>query len=189
MKPLIVVAFLAVFAPFVAAQDSGPVVVPPDAPVAAPVEPAKIENLKDRLAGNAWDRLTASPNFHLLDNATVGYCYDAIHKQGLGCATTSVYQKYYISADLGAAGGKAPNSASSNIQSYQGFPIFALNFHAGQLFAAKVPEFDKVVSQFGDKNASLAQNCVVGGWFARDFHEGWWRGGAFASFKFGTVTN
>lgn len=166
---------------------SGTAVAPSPAP--APLPPSTGVAKYDPLELKFWTQFTASPNFHNLDNATAGYFYDFINKQNIAGITTSVYQKNYVSADWGVAGEKTPNGSSSGANAYSGFPVVAVNFHAGQLLAAKYPQILTLAANLGVKDSSVLSNATAGGWAARDFNAGVWRGGVFTALKFGAVPN
>ena len=140
----------------------------------------------DSYLSTLWNDTLASPNFHLLDNATTAYCRDVIHGRDLGCATSSLYQKDYVSADFGIAGSQqTPNGGPTT---YSGFPMLAVNFHFGQLLAARIPKIGSMAAQLG-ASGSVMSNMTVGGWAARDFNRGQYVGGFFTGFKFGNVQN
>ncbi len=172
MKSLIVV--LAVVAALVAPLRAQ------TAPVAAAPTQA------DTLLGSAWTSLYESSSFHLLDNATPAYFYDAIHKESLAGVSTSLYynSKAYTSLDFGVAGGSS--SGTSNVV---GFPLIAINFHAGSLIVAKSPVVASLVEASGASSSPVLSNLTFGGWAARDFNAGEWRAGAFSGFRFGSVTS
>jgi hypothetical protein len=177
-------------APVVAPAPADPAVLPAISGTAdAPLPPSTGVAKYDPLALKFWTQFTASPNFHNLDNATAGYFYDFINKQNIAGITTSVYQKNYVSADWGVAGEKTPNGSSSGANAYSGFPLVAVNFHGGQLLAAKYPQVVTLVTSLGVKDGSILTNATAGGWAARDFNAGVWRGGVFTAFKFGAVSN
>lgn len=143
----------------------------------------------DNLLSVVWTDIQSSSQFTFLDNAMTGYFYDALNKRSLVGVTSSIYLNtaIYTSLDFGVAGAKTANSSSSDINSYQGFPILAGNFHAGQLLVAKVPALATLIESMGVSQSSLANNVTAGGWGGRDFFNGVWSAGFFTGFRFGST--
>lgn len=113
--------------------------------------------------------------YHVLDNLTPGSFYDIAQGQWLAGGVTTLYKKYYISADLGAV--KPITGDSSGALAMGG-----LRLYAGEWLVDRV-DFFKTLAQSGIITSGLLKYTAIGMWSARDWQAGKWRGGPYGGFE------
>lgn len=111
---------------------------------------------------------------HLLDNAMPATFRDNMQGEWLTGATTAIYKKYYVSADMGWAVPLENNN--------HGMYILAGRFYLGQLLTEKVSILSALPTH-SIVTSSLIKYLTAGFWGARDFNNGVWRAGEYVGFE------
>jgi hypothetical protein len=110
----------------------------------------------DVIAGSAWDSVSASSNFHLLDNASVLAFKDLNHSTVYSGLSTNLYSFSYVGVDFLAV--RPMNITSTYL------PGIGVNVQAGKLAYDKIPAVKELADYIG-KAAPLISggNIAVGG--------------------------
>lgn len=113
---------------------------------------------------------------HILDNITPATFWDWSNGEWLGGGTTTLYKKYYISADAGVVTSLKNDNKNAL---YMG----GLRFHAGELLMAKSKMTRDIVNQDVILEG-LLKYMTAGVWGARDWDAAKWRSGIYTGFEF-----
>jgi hypothetical protein len=113
---------------------------------------------------------------HILDNITPATFWDWSNGEWLGGGTTTLYKKYYVSADAGVVTSLKDNTKNAL---YMG----GLRFHAGELLVAKSKTARDIVNQDVILQG-LLKYMTAGIWGARDWDAAKWRSGIYTGFEF-----
>jgi hypothetical protein len=103
----------------------------------------------DTSGENIWNKISASENFHLLDNATPASFYDFNSGTWYAGVSTSIYKFKKLSIDFGGVRTMEKSSAI--------LPMFGLN---------------RTFLERSDKDFKFFENLSVGIWYCREFKSG-----------------
>ena len=125
-----------------------------------------------------WSTLSASSNFHLLDNMTAATFIDFSQgkAQVLAGGSTSFYKVHHIGLDLGVV--------KPIFESAGAYPIVGAKLYLGELAQKYTPSFYTFVNNLVPQY-SILSNATIGGWGARDFYAAAWVGGVYTGLQFG----
>lgn len=118
----------------------------------------------DKALSAFWDDISASDNFHLLDNASVEICKDLNHHRYYTGSSTYLYKYGYLSLDF--IGIKRLEMSSTVI------PGGGVRFFAGDYLYQRVRPIRNIVDALLPANKSLMKEATLGIAANRDFSNG-----------------
>ncbi|MGD9642760.1 MAG: hypothetical protein AB7V08_08480 [Elusimicrobiales bacterium] len=116
----------------------------------------------DAMLSDTWRAVSASSNFHLLDNASMEIGKDLNRHAFYAVSSTYLYKYKYVSADF--LGIKPLESSASLI------PGAGIKFHAGELLYT-IPAVKAAADSIG-KSAKLIDSATLAAGYSRDFTHG-----------------
>ena len=127
----------------------------------------------DNKANSMWNKLSASENFHLLDNLTPATFYDLKSGEWFTGGVTSVYTYKHFGLDIGTI--KSMQEGGNLI------PMAGINIGIGSFINSYSGLKSIIDSYVPDK--SLFEQLTIGGWISRDFEMALTRYGLYAGIE------
>jgi len=116
----------------------------------------------DQFLSDSWKSVSASENFHLLDNASADVFKSLKSKNYYAGSSTYLYKYWHLSADFVAIK-SLQESSSIN-------PGAGIRFHFGELLYT-IPQVKNIADKIG-KSARLIDNATIGISYTRNFSNG-----------------